>query len=292
MVVTSIVGGLGNQMFQYAAGRALALRKNTPLALDTSAFDTYSLHQGFELQHVFACDAPQIDQTALQKLIGWQGGPRARRMLARRKLAFLRSRRLAIEPHFEYWEGINDLPDDCFLSGYWQSERYFVDAADQIRKDFRFTQPPGVENRALIQQISAVNAISLHVRRGDYVSNPANASVHAVCALDYYRAAIKRMVESIPEPFFFVFSDDMDWVRAHLNIGFQAEYVDHNRGINSYNDMRLMSLCKHHIIANSSFSWWGAWLNMNRNKLIIAPRVWFNNDIDTKDLLPENWVVL
>jgi len=292
MVVTSIVGGLGNQMFQYAVGRALALRKNTSLAIDTSAFDTYSLHQGFELQHVFACDAPQIDQTALRKLIGWQGDPRARRMLARRKLAFLKSRRLAFEPHFEYWEGINDLPDDCFLSGYWQSERYFVDVADQIRKDFRFAQSPGVENRALIQQISAVNAISLHVRRGDYISNPANVYVHAVCTLDYYRAAIKLMAERISEPFFFVFSDDMDWVRAHLNIGFQAEYVDHNRGMDSYNDMRLMSLCKHHIIANSSFSWWGAWLNMNRNKLIIAPRIWFNNGIDTKDLLPEDWVVL
>jgi hypothetical protein len=292
MVVTNIIGGLGNQMFQYAAGRALSLRKKVRFALDASAFDTYSLHQGFELINVFSCNPSLVDRAAIERLIGWQGNPLVRRALGRKSMAFLRSKRLAIEPHYEYWSGINDLPDDCFLSGYWQSERYFADVDEQIRNDFVFAQLPSPENQALIERITRANAISLHVRRGDYVNNVANASIYTVCSPGYYRDAINFLVERISNPKFFVFSDDMAWVRTHLDIGFPVEYVDHNRGADSYNDMRLMSLCKHNIIANSSFSWWGAWLNRSEEKIVIAPKQWFANQTITKDLLPKSWIQL
>ena len=135
-------------------------------------------------------------------------------------------------------------------------------------------------------------AVSLHVRRGDYVSDPKTKAILGVCSLDYYRAAIAHIAERIESPAFFVFSDDIAWAKANLEIPFPCEYVDHNQGQQSYNDMHLMSLCKHHIIANSSFSWWGAWLNPRKDKIVIAPENWFANNEDAKDLIPPESVKL
>ena len=140
--------------------------------------------------------------------------------------------------------------------------------------------------------MSQLNAVSLHVRRGDYLSNPKSKAAHGTCSPEYYRAAIRHMAEVTKQPCFFVFSDDMDWVRQHLQIDYECQYIEHNSGTESYNDMRLMSLCRHHIIANSSFSWWGAWLNQRTDKIVIAPQQWFMNDNVTQDLYPQGWVKL
>jgi hypothetical protein len=147
-------------------------------------------------------------------------------------------------------------------------------------------------NADLVEQISKVNAVSLHVRRGDYVQNAKTNANHGVCSLDYYRAAIQNILERVEAPSFFIFSDDIPWVKEHLVLDIPCRYVDHNQGVESYNDMRLMSLCRHHIIANSSFSWWGAWLNPDPQKIVIAPQKWFANDNIVDDLFPPEWVTM
>jgi hypothetical protein len=147
-------------------------------------------------------------------------------------------------------------------------------------------------NAELKEEIGNTNAVSLHVRRGDYVHNSTNAATYEVCSLDYYRASIRHMAERIQQPKFFIFSDDIAWVKNNLKIDFPHHYVDCNHGEESYNDMRLMSLCQHHIIANSSFSWWGAWLNPNREKIVIAPKNWFAIERDTRDLYSAGWMTL
>lgn len=279
-------------MFQYAAGRALSLEKSANLLLDIDGFDGYRLHQGFELSRVFTCPVTQAEPDDMRTLLGWQSSRLARRVLARRKLRLLRSRHFLVEPHFHYWPGICNVQPPCYLVGYWQSERYFADVAQTIRSDFTFRQPMSSRNLELAEEIGAVNAVSLHVRRGDYVSDSKTAATNGVCPLAYYEAAIEYIAERVDAPHFFVFSDDTEWVRANLISQFPCSHLDHNRGAESFNDMRLMSMCRHHIIANSSFSWWGAWLNSHEDKIVVAPKNWFANGGSTQDLLPIGWTAL
>ena len=291
MIITNIIGGLGNQMFQYAAARHLSLKLASDLKVDISDFSGYKLHQGFELDRLFNIDAkPALDED-VSKIIGVQKYNLMRRILRKRQLKYLRHKNYIVEPHFNYWDGVNYLNDNSYLDGYWQSERYFDDNADKIRAEFTFKIPFSKINSEIAAHILQVNAISLHVRRGDYVTNPKNAYI-GFCSLDYYKAAINQMISKIKDPIFFIFSDDIAWVKNNLLFANQAVFVDHNKNTESYNDMRLMSLCKHHIIANSSFSWWGAWLNTNPDKLVIAPKNWFRNGINDKDLIPVEWMRL
>jgi hypothetical protein len=292
MIVTNLIGGLGNQMFQYAAGRVLSLERGVPLCLDISGFSSYGLHQGFELQRIFNCAAGIANEADMRDILGWQSSSHIRRLLLRKEMVSFRRKELVVEPQFNYWPGIKHVPNDCYLVGYWQSEKYFSESASQIRADFTFRQSLEDQNEKLTQQIISVNAVSLHVRRGDYATNPQTTATHGLCTLDYYRHSIQYVAERVQQPNFFIFSDDIAWVRDNLNFPHQSQYVDCNQGKESYNDMRLMSMCNHHIIANSSFSWWGAWLNPKRDKIVVAPKNWFANQTDASDLLPQSWVKL
>lgn len=290
MIIANVIGGLGNQMFQYAAARALSLQLEQPLRLDISWFDGYGLHQGFELQRVFECDIEIATYADVHAIIGRQSVPLIRRVLQHPRMAILRSHNLIVEPHFHYWPGICSTAHDCYLIGYWQSEKYFDDIAATIRRDFRFKQPIDNRNAQMVEEIDKVSSVSLHVRRGDYVKNPRTNAAHGLCSLDYYRAAIYHITKRVEYPHFFIFSDDMEWVRENLKIDFPCEYVCHNIGAESYRDMQLMSQCQHHIIANSSFSWWGAWLNPRVDKMIVAPERWFpDRKRQTNDLIPPQW---
>jgi hypothetical protein len=279
-------------MFQYAAGRSLALARGQSLRLDISEFAGYALHQGFELQKVFAAQTIIAKEVAVRRILGWQFSPVLQRILARPGMALFRRRGFVVEPYFHYWPEIKNVPRDCYLRGYWQSEKYFQEAAPTIRKDFTFKKTLTKENSDLAERIREKNAVSLHVRRGDYVRNPKTAATHGLCSLDYYQAAIRYISKQVEQPFFFIFSDDITWVKKHLEMNFPCRYIDHNSGADSYNDMHLMSLCRHHIIANSSFSWWGAWLSSHKNKIVVAPKKWFANDNSTTDLFPQGWVHL
>lgn len=289
MIVSKIIGGLGNQMFQYAAGRALSLRLGAPFMLDTRDFSGYKLHQGFELKRLFNYDIKVASDDELRNILGWQRAKLTQQILRRPQLKNLRCKSYVVEPYFNYWDGINQLKDNCYIDGYWQSEQYFAEYADVVHKDFTFKLPISVKNIEIAQHISQVNAVSLHMRRGDYVTDKRNAFI-GVCSLVYYREAIDTIKFKVDKPVFFVFSDDIAWVKNNLVLDKTAVFVGHNQGDESYNDMRLMSLCKHNIIANSSFSWWGAWLNANPSKIVIAPKQWFASKKDDSDLVPASWL--
>lgn len=219
------------------------------------------------------------------------GVPKIRRAIANLQLSALCKGRLILEPHYHYWEQIHSIPSTAYLQGYWQSEKYFSEIADVLREDFKFRQPLSEINAQWADKITQCHSISLHIRRGDYVSNPMTHKVHGVCQLDYYYRAIEYITSLIDDPVFFVFSDEAEWAKSNLEISHPVYYVENNTGQESYNDMRLMSLCRHHIIANSTFSWWGAWLNNSPEKIVIAPQKWFaTSDKDDSDLIPKTWI--
>jgi len=172
-----------------------------------------------------------------------------------------------------------------------QIDQLRLDIEDEIRSEFTFKLPMSQQNTDIAKTISQTNSISLHVRRNDFANNSRVNSIHGLCSLDYYKSAISYIVERVKCPSFYVFSDDSTWVKRNLKIDYPCEFVENNWGRESFNDMRLMSMCKHNIIANSSFSWWGAWLNPNPQKLVMAPKVWFAmQDINTNDLIPNDWI--
>ena len=179
------------------------------------------------------------------------------------------------------------------MEGYWQSYRYFADAADKIRQELTPRDPMEPGNAAVAAEIDAVEAVSLHVRRGDYVTNAGAAPFHGLCSLDYYRAAVNHVRARVGAPHLFIFSDDHDWARDNLRFDLPTTYVVANPPDRGFRDMQLMARCRHHITANSSFSWWGAWLNPRHDKIVVAPQAWFADPkIDTRDLIPQGWTRL
>ena len=291
MIITQLVGGLGNQMFQYAFGRALALRHRVPLRMDTHAFRYYRLRQ-FELREAFSPAAEQASGADRRALLGWRGLLPA--------LAALRS------PAFERWRGARLLVQDvrqpaarylaaasasCYLAGYWQSELFFADAAPQVRADFRFRAPLSGASRDWARRIEECTAVSVHVRRGDYVSNPKTRALHGVCSPEYYARAMAHLAERAPGARFFIFSDDLAWARASLEIRHAHHFVEGQGAHAHLDDLRLISLCRHHIIANSSFSWWGAWLSEHADKIVVAPARWVLY-AELPEVVPPSWVRL
>lgn len=290
VIITHIIGGLGNQMFQYAVGRALSLERGTPLRLDTQDFKGYRLHNGFELETVFKLDAKLASSSDVRQVLGFRAFGAIRRGLFRRQLAVFRGPNLLVDNLYGHRPKISQAPDACYLMGNWQSEKYFRHIEDTIRGDFSFKTPLVGQNAEVAAQIKTCTAVSLHVRRGDIAANPAALAVHGLCSLDYYQRAVRFITDRVAQPEFFVFSDDLSWVRENLQLGYPCHYIGHNKGSDSYNDMRLMSLCRHHIIANSSFSWWGAWLNPRQDNIVVAPERWFAAECDSTGIVPESWV--
>ena len=292
MIVCNLVGGLGNQMFQYACARALSLDLRVPLKFTTDNFGAYNSHNGFELDRVFGLKLEIASGKDLARLMGWRRSLLIlRRALTKRPFSWLASQRFIAEPHFRYWPALLERArHGGYLQGYWQSERYFFTHAARIRTEFTFKDDFQGANLQIADAILQGSAISIHIRRGDYVSNPKALAIHGICPPDYYHAAIETLRLRCPGARLFAFSDDPQWVSQVLLPRYpDLVLVDHNKGKESYNDMRLMSMCHHHIIANSSFSWWGAWLNPKPDKMVIAPGRWFANGRDTCDLIPEEW---
>ncbi|MCA9131392.1 MAG: alpha-1,2-fucosyltransferase [Planctomycetales bacterium] len=291
MIVMRMLGGLGNQMFQYAFGRALASHHGVPLCLDVSAYDAHQMHNGFELSRVFCIDARILDQRGLQDVYGWMARPniwRWVRWIGPRLFPFARFLSQDTTRPVLPYKAL--CPARCYLEGYWQCEDLFADYDAEIRREFVFREDLSVENLNWAQKIQSVESVSMHVRRGDYASNAKTLATHGLCSSDYYKSALKLLTEKLGSPVVFVFSDDPEWVRANIDIPFEHYFVTNNHGSNSYCDMRLMSLCKSHIIANSSFSWWGAWLSNNQPELVIAPRRWFVDESLAQEIVPDHWV--
>lgn len=278
-------------MFQYAFAKASSMRMGVEFALDLSD-KTLNIHQGYELKRVFGLEAKIATTRDLNALLGLSRFTPIRRIVKSFGFEKYLTANIVKEPSFKFSQNIPGRSDNKYFDGYWQSEKYFVDASMQIRNDFSFVSPLDVINSEITNKILHFNSVSLHIRRGDYVQNAKVAEVHGMATLDYYTAAIEHIAQHVASPYFFIFSDDINWVRSNLNLDYAHDFIEHNRGSDSYNDMRLMSYCKHNIIANSSFSWWAAWLNSNEEKIVIAPNKWFNNDTSTEDLIPKSWVTL
>lgn len=280
------MGGLGNQLFQYALGRALADRRASTLKLDISGYGAGGGH-AYALRHFNILES-LATRDEIRRLRGaWFPVRLPRRV---HKANPFRKRSHVLEKAFAFDAGVLESPDDVYLDGYWQSEKYFKPVEAILRREFTVRHPLEAHNREMADRIAACNAVSLHVRRGDFVSNPKSLRVHGVCGLDYYHSAVRRVAEASAAPHFFVFSDDPDWTARNLRIELPITFVSGNAADRGYDDMRLMSLCKHHIIANSSFSWWGAWLGTNPGKVVVAPARWFaTEEHDTKDLFPPTW---
>jgi len=289
MIIVKLTGGLGNQMFQYAAGRKLALMRGVQLKLDLSSFSatvpgdtprSYALDV-FLFEPHFAVPA---DIESLCRPTGKLARKITEAVLPLGMRTYYKERQFQFDPDFMR------LGSNVYLDGFWQSEKYFSDISETIQQDFAIRQQLEDRNLELAEQIRSSESVSLHIRRGDYVSNPTTGSYHGICPLEYYRQGVTYIAERNHNINLFIFSDDPAWVRDNLHLSYPMTLVDHNGADSPYEDLRLMSLCHHNIIANSSFSWWGAWLNLNPNKLVVAPANWFNQqNIDTSDLIPFNW---
>src|SRR5262245_22998586 len=259
MILAKLQGGLSNQMFQYAAARRLAHRHGTELLLDASGYANVSAgttRRSYELHHYRI----RARLATARELIGTDGLPPARlRDLPLALWRRVRPRfRLVAQAGFAFDEKILALPDNVCLSGYWLSEKYFADIAPLVREELTLRDPPAGENARLIAMMQTMPSVSLHVRRGDYVHDPRTNRVHGTCSSDYYARAIEHIARRVPGARLFVFSDDLEWVEANLPLPSPVEFVRHNQGPRAHEDLRLMSHCWHHIIANSTFSWWGA----------------------------------
>jgi hypothetical protein len=295
MIIVRLMGGLGNQMFQYAAARRLSLRHGVDVVFDGSCFDNcpegdtprqYQLGM-LAITARFATPLEIAEISGLYRSI-WQKlsvGMRRFTGIARYPTNLFR------EPSEHFCPDVLNLPDNVYLIGYWQSEKYFTDVANVIREELTIKAKPVGENRKLADQISNTESIAVHFRRGDYVTSVKTASYHGVVPLKYYYRALDYLQKKVKNPHLFVFSDDHQWVLDNVEFPVPAENVIHNPSELGCEDIRLMSLCKHNIIANSSFSWWGAWLNSNPGKIVIAPRRWISDSsVDLPDLIPTNWV--
>jgi len=289
MIIVKLMGGLGNQMFQYAAAKALAERHRVPLKVDLSFLNDRSAKENFTFrEYELDCFDTSIEIATKNDL-----------SIFNRKNRFIGSMMSLLgisapmryyEQSLNYNESFNKLPNEILLEGYFQSEKYFIRIKSLLLENFKWRLTASGFNLSLIQNIKSTNSVSLHIRRGDFVENKVINSIHGLCDINYYKRAITHVNLSTQNTTFFIFSDDINWAKKELGMTSKVIYIDHNIGKESFWDMRLMSLCNHNIIANSSFSWWAAWLNKNPNKIVITPSFWFRNpDINTMDLIPLNW---
>lgn len=295
MIIVTLMGGLGNQMFQYACGKRLALELKQPLLLNTAFLSAHRntpqvTPRDFELS-VFTL---QEEVIVHKERFGLGSAFPYRLNKVLDPLLKKAGKMTRVDDQADIALLLKNKPARILLEGYFQSQDFFMQQEARIRTAFQFRSPLSGQNKLLAEQMAGSSAVSLHVRRGDYVSDPKTADYHGTCSPAYYQQAIRHICAQVPTPHFFVFSDDIEWVRANLPIPGTATYVAHNTGAESYRDMQLMSLCRHHIIANSSFSWWGAWLNSRTDKLVIAPKKWFSRDSLNQQhrIIPNNWIQL
>ena len=277
MIVLKLSGGLGNQMFQYAAGLSLADRLNVDLRLDLTDYENKEReHERFDLQRAFGISGKLAEERDYVSTLGILSLKWSRQRLNTNNWAWIRPKNYILEPHLHFWPGFYELKGNIYLEGYWQSERYFERIKEKVRSKFTFNNNLDDTNRKMLNSINEVESVAIHVRRGDYYSVEQNRAVHGVDLSKYYISAVRELRRVIDKPHFFLFSDEPDWVHRNFNISEPFTIVGHNVGYESYRDMQLMSTCKHQIIANSSFSWWGAWLNSSPRKIVIAPKHWLN----------------
>ena len=279
MIITKIKGGLGNQLFQYATGRAVASHHKLPLKLDLTWFETHQLHNGYRLDQL----AIEADIAIKNEITNMKGGNNVL-FSALRKAGVLRRKSYFKEKHSSYFDESIFKKNSIYLEGYWQNELYFAKIRDLLLRELSPISPMNDVGCAYLNRIKKCNSVSIHVRRGDYL----NFKNIAVLDVDYYVTAVEHIRKNVEKPNFFIFSDDLEWCKNSLGFLDNCIYVDRTQ--TEIEDLKLMSFCRHNIIANSSFSWWGAWLNQNPNKIVIAPKGWLLNDTSSSNVILSDWV--
>jgi hypothetical protein len=288
MIIVNLSGGLGNQLFQYAFGRFLSEKNNCKLKIDISSYDNYEWHKyslkPFYINESFAdkndCDFLKGNNISFSDKI-------------KRKLS--NHNYLCKELNLSFNTNYKHIKSPVYLEGYWQSDKYFNEIETIIRNEYKIKLLPSEVNQQILNKIVNENSISLHVRRGNFINIDYVNKIHGTCSSVYYKEAIQLLTSKVINPIFYIFSDDIEWARNNIIINHETIFVDINDSDNDYEDLRLMYSCKHHIIANSTFSWWGAWLNQSKDKIVIAPKNWFsdtNMNNQTKELIPKEWIRL
>ena len=292
MVVLQLAGGLGNQLFQYAFALHLAKLNETDLIIDTAFFDDYEWHE-YSLGP-FNISAKTQRIGIAPKWVKNKYLKEVFTLLNAEKFFFPKLFKLLIDDNLGVFNPskLSKFSNhNIYIQGYWSSEKYFLGIKETLLKEFSINIPPSPANKALLLQMIETNSVSLHIRRGNYVNVDKVNKIHGTCSMEYYDQAIAYIAKKVKDPHFFVFSDDIQWAKDNLVVPFPTMFVDCNDAAHDYEDLRLMQNCKHNITANSTFSWWGAWLNQNRGKIVIAPKKWFNSTkIATTDMIPQNWV--
>lgn len=288
MKIVNIIGGLGNQMFQYALVVVLSNRFKENVLVDVKSFNTYKLHNGLELENVFGIKLHKASLWQIWKVSKGSSIYLINRIL---KKKFPRRKTECVEfPLANFDKAKLYDPGNMYYEGNWQHWRYFEDYKEEIIKTYKFIRPLEGKAKVICDIISNCNSVSIHIRRGDYLKEPKYCNI---CTLDYYKKACEYIKNRVSNPHFFVFSDDLEWCKDNL-VQMMDKYtlVDCNKGNESYRDMQLMSMCKYMILANSSFSWWAAYLN-KRQIFVIAPQTWINSTKSYKEprQLPE-WILI
>lgn len=296
--IVKLNGGLGNQMFQYAFAFALSKNFDSKVILDLSWFEDVKTHENVT-QRTFELSALDIDYEAatkeeLDQVVYPQPQTKIQRKLWEKfkikKFKPTGNSFVQRVGHFFDKKLLSSL-DYFYYDGYFQNEKYFKSARKELLQKFSSSIPLDEKNQLILDKILETNSVSLHIRRGDYVTLESAKNFHGTCPLEYYEKAIKYITKKVKNPHFFLFSDDIEWVVENLKIEHPFTIVDFNQG-KGWLDLNLMKNCKHNIVANSSFSWWGAWLNDNSRKVIIAPKRWYVKNVKNCDIIPKEWIRL
>lgn len=297
MIKVFLRGGLGNQLFQYALGFHLARKNNTELMLDTTFLnDTFPRRQftyrTFDLD-VFTAEYKTTVFSKISKHYPIPGVWLGIDIACAAIQGMVGSTKLVIEKNEKIFdERIVQSPANTTLWGRWQHEWYFRDSADELRKQLQFRDPIVGEAQRVQEEIMRANAVGVHIRRGDYVATEKMKKIVGDTNLAYYEKATKYIQEQVKDPHFFIFSDDSEWCKKNIHINAPVTILDQRTaGPKNAFHLHLMALCKHMIIANSTFSWWGGWLNQNKKPIIIAPRAWIGFDLP-HSLVPNGWIIM
>ena len=298
MIVVKLFGGLGNQLFQYAFGKKKSLETNQKLYLETEyGFKNDPYHRIYNLapfkieDNLLKNDPISIDLENLKiDKKHWQGRIK-NYLLTIKRIQW----QLIIEKNLTYDSSIQIKKNNVYIDGYWQSEKYFKDIRNGILQDLQLKNPLQNENASISKKMSEVVSVALHIRRmhGIKIKEEKHHEIHGGLDFSYYQNALTIISKKHPKITIFVFSDDIPWVKENFKSEFPVEFMSQNDDAHNYLDLILMSHCQHQIIANSTFSWWGAWLNQNPEKIVIAPKIWFVNkemNLQTEDLIPEEWI--
>jgi len=301
MIITKIQGGLGNQMFQYACGKNLALKHNQELKLDISWYidgrPKVDTPRAYQLDRFsFATSADSMIKSATKKEIGIFSKISSSRLIKRLLVMFgyagEKISHFVFEPNNIGRYDLDVYEPSTYLCGFWQSEKYFEDIIPTIKKDFTsFSDEMSNKAKEMLQKINSSNSVCVNYRRTDYLSNKAAKEYHGVMGDDYYSQAVKVIVEKIKDPHFFVFSDDIEWCEENVKLGFPTTFITREYSGKEYFDyFRLMLACKNFIIPNSTFAWWPAWLNTNPDKIVIAPKKWFVDMTNRPEIVLSSWI--